>query len=755
MGSAPAIVTQRWKGRNLAGAAKHQLVVRVRKGSIVRGYQSLQMLSGPADPIPLIWKGNNNTPWMGTFEPAGDWITVTEIESAKTTKAFSTNNGVGTLTVVADDIAFLNTEGTAGVYHEIQRGYYSPQRGYSVAGRSTPWPANSWENVLNGGYQIELWEGYGPDGDPSVIPLDSPISQTIEGTLVDSCSPPNPAITRTWVGLIDTCELDSHPDMITITARDFGKALTDQRMIYHNKAPECPSPVIFADRRQVLGEQDAGYDANASGYLSGWNPSGVLPSYNGDGGWVSEEREDDQDKVWLRITLPGGAYDQFFLSTPTPGMTAWVAIYAAEGSYWNDQPVSGWVDNGLGSVTYTEGDDEIDALFVAPIGTVAQGGQRYNLDGSLRAAEGTQLYVFFSDLNTDLWNPVDGTSTTTAGWVASVHRLWGYRYGTDASAPVPDATAVGATSKCQGWVLIDDVADIVRMVLMWAGFKEWSIENFGWSLAQPFTFGQDQYFMDVITSVMNQANWYFYMKSPTDHDLSIGVPAFRQQSAVTTVQPEMAFSVRDSDLLEAITATYDNSDLPYSFRVRGAIYDGGVTFGQDLSKRYEGTYFPPWSGLDYIKKSPESEITAYHLEDQRLSGINRNYVMAQGQVISLSMNSDAECLYAAILTAVQYELAANVAQFQVSGLPSNLNTKTLDGGDGQVELNGCVSVIDEGSGTNSRVWISSIESDHSMGPDGSWHMTISGALLDYEDMNFLREDWAYAVYRYSMEKGGT
>lgn len=751
MAYVPPIILQRWRSRNLVGNAKHQLVVRVRKGSMVKSYQDFTMLDGSRAQLPIIWKGNNTQPWQGVWTPAGPWITVPEIESAKTTKDFTSNSGSSSCTVIADDVAFLTTSGTAGVYHTIQRGYFSPQRGYKVAALPSLWAKNEWSDVLNGGYQIEIWEGYGPDGDPSVTPLDEPVEQVIDGQRVMSCAPPNAAISRTWTGLIETCELDSHPDMITITARDFGIFLTDQRVIFHNKAPEIPSPLIVADRRQVLGETNAGYGAFASGSHSDYTPGGVLPTPADGAGWVSEKLDTIDGTAYIGITLPAGAYDQIFLSTAAPSQRAYVVVDAVAGTRWDGQEVNGKIDNGQGTIGYTGIGDHI------PYTTsfaVKQGGSRYALGGELQAVEGTKIYVFLTHLNNNLWDPVTGIETSTPGYVASVHRLWAYRYGTTASAPVPTATGVGSTTKAQGWVLVDDVTDIVKMVLVWAGFHEWSIESMGWSLAQPFNFGQDQYFMDVITSVMNQGDWLFYMKGPTDDDLSIGIPTFRQQSAVTTVQPEVAFATTDQDTLEGLQVTYDKSDLPYSFRVRGAINPNGATFGQDLSKRYQGTYFPPWSGLDYAKVSPSTPITAGqgHLLDQRLSGLNRAYVATQGQVIKLSLNSTAECVWSAVLTAVQYALQAASAQFQVPGLP---NGSSVAGGGGQIELNGCATVIDEGSGTHSRVWISSIESNHTMGENGSWHMTISGSLLDTEDLQYITEDWAWVVFKYGMEKGAS
>lgn len=727
MGSVPPLLQQRWRSRNLGGQAKHQLIVRVRRGYINRLYQPMHLLDGTRPWLPIIWKGLNMNPWQGQWTLEGDWVTLTEIESAKWTRSTQSDNGSSTLTVVMDNVAFQDTAGVAGLYHTIERGYFSPQKGIKVNSRPSMWATNEWADVLNGGYQIELWEGYGPDGDASVTPLAVP---GLDGT----CVPPDAAISRTAVGLIDGLDIDSHPDTMTVTVRDFGALLTDQRLIYNNKAPEIRSPVIFADRRTVLGEKPAGYGARASGTRTGYQPTAVLPSSDSGGGWVSDPQGSSTDLPYIEIKLPGGAYDTFYLAAEAAGQSCYVAVNAVGGCRWNGGVIAdGWIDDGEpGNLV-----PGTAVPFVNYIKTVATGGKRFGFGGELQCSEGTVLRIYLTNLGKFIYD-ANGDITVTNEWVASVFRLWAYRYGKTANAPVPVATGLGSDVKAQGWVLIDDVADIIRMVLTWAGFHEWDVDDFGWSLAQPFNFGQDQFFMDVITSVMNQGNFMFYMESPSDDDMSIGVPCFKTQQAVT-LQPKVVTSVRDTDLLEALKVTWDLSNLPYSIRIRGAINKNGVTFGQDLSKRYMGTYFPPWSGIDYIKISPTRK--GRHMDhSERLAGLRRNYVQTQGQVISLSLNSDAECNMAAVLTAIQYALAEVTGQLQISGLPG-------------LELNKAIVVVDEASGTNSRVWIDSIESDHNMGENGSWHMTIAGSLLDTEDLSLISEDWAYTVFKYTMARG--
>jgi hypothetical protein len=726
--SVPTIVKDRWRTGQLVGEAKHQLVVRVRRGYMNRLYQPMEFLDGSHHFLPPIWKGSNHHPWQGQWTTEGDWITVPQVQSAGYTKdvttnsgATATNNGSSTATIVMDSVAFLSHTGTAGMYHTIDRGYFSPQRGVKVASRPSLWAENAWADVLNGGYQIEVWEGYGPDGDPTVIPLATPVDGT--------CSPADAAIARTFVGLIDECDLDSSPDQATITARDFGIFCTDQRVIYRNKAPEIRSPVVFADRKKVLGEKPAGYAAAASGTQSGYHAAGVLPGKVDDTGWISDSQSASTDMVWLEIKLPAGAYDQFYLATEAPGQEMYVAIDATAGTRWKGSSVSaGWITTG--NAIPGAGHDYTNHYH-----NTQTGGKRFNLGGELQCAQGTTLRIYLTRLNNNIYTAA-GDQVRVPGYVGNVFRLWGYRYGTSASSPTP-AGATPGTKPCEGWVLVDDASDVIRMCLVWCGFHEWDVDNFGWSLDQPLVFGQDQFFTDVINAIQAQGDFLFFMSAPTEQDMSIGVPCFKKQRAFTR-QPQIAATVRDWDLLEALQVTWDLSNLPYSFRVRGAANPAGGRFGQDLVKRFGGVYFPPWSGIDYQKISPTRK--GEHMDhSERLAGLKRNYLSTQGTVLKLGLNSDAECIYAAVLTAVQYALQEATATFQVSGLPG-------------VEVNSAVVVMDQGSGTNSRIWINSIQSQHSTGASGTWEMTFGGVLIDTEDLTLMAEDWAYIVFKYGMHK---
>jgi hypothetical protein len=52
------------------------------------------------------------------------------------------------------------------------------------------------------------------------------------------------------------------------------------------------------------------------------------------------------------------------------------------------------------------------------------------------------------------------------------------------------------------------------------------------------------------------------------------------------------------------------------------------------------------------------------------------------------------------------------------------------------------------------MWVASIQSTHTLGPTGSWHMTVGGSLLDTEDMNLLTADYKVTYDRYVLHKAG-
>jgi hypothetical protein len=57
-------------------------------------------------------------------------------------------------------------------------------------------------------------------------------------------------------------------------------------------------------------------------------------------------------------------------------------------------------------------------------------------------------------------------------------------------------------------------------------------------------------------------------------------------------------------------------------------------------------------------------------------------------------------------------------------------------------LDGKVSVLDEASGTNTRVWLASLNSTFTVSPDGgSYVMSLGGSQIDVADMQAVMHDY--------------
>jgi hypothetical protein len=1295
----PPTALARWLTGELVGDAKHALVVRVRPGYVKRDYVSTHRLDTGEELLmqTIVASEHQYPPWVGTWTPVGPWRTLPHIQNSKWGRSFD-QNGSSTLTVLMDNLVFQNEEGIAGIFHDIKRGYFSPSRGVVLASRPSLWDDTGWTNALNGGYQIEIWEGYGQGDEVTPLPEPDPVT--------NSCAPPGGAISRTWTGVIEQVDLTSHPDHITLTARDFGVLFTDQRLQGDNKASEIVAPTTFADQSHSMGIRPTGprptmespfylqwiddftenhlgqylqatgeitftgdpgggivvgphaatlkpnvwmqggliillnndlptdhgyiinlpgafrYDTTAGGGPFGQvldgdgNPVGLVDGmrdylyYNHDTGllsmgvgetdaktgalvwrdfvqctpldhavqpvftlrpgayrllqamsdtpvrlpndtfgsaeaphavtpdsialssayegasaktyddtelWVAGLQTDPADHQhidvtfgrawpvpaqwaegasaalnqqaieeglnenidvavgpaplrdvgtlsaplhpqlallaggnadgvtfllgqtvkrlpvdgltsalaigdtvrvvnagdftsgfqdlpadsqvftvnapavvgakWIHVTpvaatdswgpgdpiLPGGiltelpmaappavatgravlvtdptgewkqvfiarkknntgagiginrtvpiyafpagstvslvAYapahtgiGQFRLFTMTPlfsGCEMWVSLHLnGPGMTMDGKPMpEGWVDLNRGRTP-----DGVPAMLHSVLGFDTTGPLTFDLghvfdtgnvwklrdDGSTDgmylttdAVPGVTLRLTFSSLQTghpkmppstrymstadynalkaaltpghytvalqDIglfgfypWDPgeADPVATITTDLPVAPHivsRLpttalnkevpsgaqigvsaplgeqvfgdqlapvmswqfvvrntapvgathidvvpvmlpadeghWKYNNATQrqewvqtqagvhvgSGGPVtlletfltsppasltsgcgslaeidsyPDDAGVAGAVNAVHWVMVNDASEVVEVLLKWAGFKEWNLQWFGWSLVNPMQYGSDKFFIDIINDILSQGNFVFFMDGPTDNDASIGVPCFVQQSA--TAAPSDTIEVTDQDLLETVEVKWDLSSLPYVLRYRGnPVPEGeqGQTYEEDLVATFAATYYPPWAGDDYVplngKPPPNPPL-------RRTAGVVRHFTQTVGVNVPIGMNSNEQCLFACLLAAMQYAIAMATGQVQVPGLDA-------------FTLNQQISVVDEADGINSRMWLASVESDHSTGTNGKWVMILGGSYLDTEDMELLLDDYTYAT----------
>lgn len=654
---------ERWKSANHVGGAKPSLRVTVTRGLIDKTYQPFEFLGGGSEDFAMIVGGNNREPWQGFWRATGEPKEVPNVYAAKWQQGFA-QQGSRSATVEVENIIYKAIVGVGGTYHAIMRGYLSPWLGMQLIARAhiPNWVENEWFEVLDNGYKLDIFEGYGDE------------------------------MVRTFSGLIEDADLETQPDRITITARDFGILFTDQRMMGWNKPPECRAPVQIADRRTTLGVKPVGSGPLASSAAGGRPVSSIVkPGNRSD--WVSAGHTSAAGVEWVEMSIPAGFYEDFYTVLPYKGQAIYVSVFAKPGSIWNGEAVEGWIDGGKGNVPEDEGEHP----FTNAWGGTSTSGATRSLGGDLQAAAGTIVRLSLRALP---------YRSEWGDHRAGVTRFALFRFGSDSKHPAAGSPETHA----KGWVLIDDLSDIAKEIFLWAGFHEWEVEDLGVSLHNPMAWAMDKFLADVLTDIQAQANWLAYVESPSADEESIGVPCFVHNRANDPPQLGM-LEVRDSDLLESMKTKIDLSNLPYVIRLRGNVDEkNGITFDGDLVKRYNGTYFPPWSGAGPIET-----------ESGRTAGVRRHAL-----VIDPNLNSDEECIFSAILTGIQYALEAYTGECQISGYP--------------LELNQQISVVDKTSGVNSRLWTSSIQSEHTTGPAGEWKMTVGGALIDNIDMQQLNLD---------------
>jgi hypothetical protein len=507
MAEVSATFFERWASRKHVGPAAPAMKVEVTRGLIDKTYQAFKMLDGTVPHFMKIVGGKNSEPWQGFWRATGSPITVPNVLKITWDHKLS-EKGARSATVEIENISYDAITGAGGSYHAMDRGALSPTRGAILKGRPTDQPKNSWYEVFDSGYRIDIWEGYGED-----------------------------QMVRTFCGIVDHAEPSVHPDRIILTCRSFFALITDQQVMGWNKAPEITGPkTTFADE-----------------------------------------------------------------SHPT----------------------------------------------------------------------GTKSHE-------PLYGPPDSTGKSL-----------------------------------KGFVLVKDLAAVAKTVFMWAGYHEWKVENLGWSLAFPMSWTMEKCFIDVLDDLASQANWVAYEESPSSNAESIGVPCFVHNRATDPPHRTGMLVLTHDDMLEETKPVFDSSVLPYIIISRGKASPKGRTYFEELIKRCEAVYFPPWSGAG-------PRIT----EPGRTTGVRRHEYMLDHWLLT-----DEQCMFAALLEALQFGLQASTCQIQIAGTP-------------EIELNTQISIVDDIAGVNSRLWVSEIHSEHTSGKDAAWKMTVGGSLIDTIDMQQIGEEIA-------------
>lgn len=686
MADVSSTLRNRWKfGASPAGGevvhggpARPNQLVEVQRGFFLRKHwpTGFTMLDG-SEPkfgrLPV----HDGARWHPRWQATGAWTTVPNVQNVQLkwtlpVDAKSASSATKSLTCLVDNVVFKQIIGPLGAYSLIQRGYLAPWLGVAVMGRPHVQQSNEWLDVFNGGYAIRVKQGYGDE------------------------------LATVFWGIIDECDFQSSPDQLTITARQ-DSVLTDSRVFANNKEPALRSPIFFADRRWADDVKPVAAGAAASSHAAGHDA--IELTRDGGGYWSSAAQGAQDWTEWFEFHIPQGRYEEIYVEPRHAGMEMYVSAYVRGTNRptrckYNDRPLDVptggmWLDIGMGDVPGAQG----GYPFIKHNGSVDARGRKHRI-GKLECGDNTVLRVAFRRLHGE----ADGR------YSAQVNRAMTYSR--------KERKSVQRTNQ---YILVDDVADVIRFVLMWAGYKEWVIEDTGVSLRLPMSFDQSSFYVDIIDWVLRQLDYVFYVNDPTSDAASIGVPTF-VHGGYSDHPGQQLEQITSADVVTGDQGKYNAADLPVNIRYRGTIDKRGYSDVEERARRFEYLYRPPWS----------SQRQGAHVD--RTSGILRHEVNTDPNLLSTT-----QCAVACVLLAVNYALATFTASVQTPGYPG-------------AEVNKQVAVIDKPSGINSRIWVTDLQTEWKMTEKATTYVTTwTGPLLDTLDMQQLLDDLADVIHRRTYE----
>lgn len=646
---------ERWMSVKHIGSSKPVAMVEIRRGRLNRSFHPYPGLGYPAfgDYPGALGIGF----WYPDWQVNSPWMTLDGVQNIRLEQSFA-NNGITTCTIKMDNQALVPTTGPAGIlYHAVEKGYYSPLRGFVGKGRPNPGVKKTPFFGKLPYAQIRIRQGYGAD-----------------------------QMVTTFLGLIDDVESDSIPNQMIITARDMGGVLVDEYFFGWAKEMVLPSPLTFAPRRLAENHLLVGGGAKASSSQPGSGPDGVV---KGEGAWRSGKAAGPENTQWIEITVPAGKYSNIFVSFPYEGMRVYFGIkptrHNGAAPTYNGEPIPAntfFNPNG----TVVPGDEFGGWPYFSGFEASKRGPGHYvSLGGSFGVGNDTIIRLGFRDLA-----PRDGA------FEAGVNRF---------SANQRHFTPLAIAGR---YVVIDDVADIVKCCLRWCGFKGWEVEDTGVNLQEPFVADPSMTFMDVINTIKDMVGYTFFIGEPRDdnNDQDLGYPIFRNNRVFENHTGPTEF-IDDSLLLTDAKVKISNADDRHIIRTRGMAIKDGATLWGDSIKRYMFVYVVPWA--------------------KRMAGVLKPFTMYDDLFDTLQ-----QCQLACYLVALQISLGKYTT---ILTLPANpgIGIDTLQ------------SVIDRTQGLNSRVYVTNRTQQMAFGSNGYWHMEIGGSLVDTEDTVAVLRDYEDAV----------
>lgn len=657
----------RWRSGDHVANKRPRQYVEFRNGYFDRTYGEHEMLDGSHPRVGYFPTTTRALPWHAYYIPTSDWAEIPNVLEVGFEQDFE-NNGVTRATLQVENIAQVERDAQDvpeldifdGIYHVIERGYLAPWRGFSNERGGAP-PRNAWYDQLAENAQVRIWQGYGTD---VWVPV--------------------------WTGLLDDLELEATPDRIQLSARDFGQLYIDQRFMGYAKDKLVKDPVTFADRRYADDTFAAGAGASASSNRIGSHARFVLDK-DPNTKWISRGHDVPENTEWVQIRLPRGRYEDFYVWPGAGNMRCYVSVYARPGRHGPAKCDGvaldeGWIDLGNGDVPGDEGGVPI----VREIASLKKNGGRIRLRHILELGDDSVMRLSFRNLQRG----------QAGQHFASVRRFVAVR-----RRRKKDAIKAR-------WILVDDAADVVKIVLRWCGFQEWEVENCGVSLTDKLVFNRSDFLVDAVKKISELTGFVFFMGDPSSHPDSRGVPVFRQSSAFR--DPGNIMTIRDKDLLTGVKVKITDEPLVTVIRVRGKLAtkeQGGrrdfVGSGADTVRAYQAFYRPPWARAQGRR---------------RLAGIIKHVVN-----VDPFLSSRTECHKNARLIAAAEALKAVTATCQIPAYPG-------------IQLDDQVYLLDEATGMATRLWITNRTSTFRAGKETKWEMSLAGALLDTPDLAQIRDE---------------
>lgn len=670
---------QRWKSGEHIGAAKPTLKGYVRRGHFERHYENL-----PSSEVFSFTPGlgGPNSAWYAQWVPDEAYVEIPNILTAKGDSDFE-QKGVQQVTVEIDNIILAQETGAGGIFHELDRGHMSPLRGQAEFQGQTIGAENEWSNKWRDeATQMVLLAGYGE------------------------------AFFPVFLGLLDDCDLNSRPDKIIVTARDMGKTLTDQRAFMDAKNLWVRDPITFCDRQQADQLEDVVTSVRAKS-TNGTHPERYAIDGDEETAWVSQRHGSAGELEWIEGYIPHARVEDFQLFPGGEGMEVYVSVYATDENVPGEATEAtgtngtvygeGWIDTGLGHVPGTT------IPYVRHIPQVKEKRTEYGVEqggGGFLLGDNSKVRVWFRNLS-------------------KIKIPAGIRY----QAAVRELRVFDRQKKEEAlknhWILVDDVSDIVKTVLQWAGFRadgvhaEWEIETVGVRLADKLVFDRQTFLMDIPWKIAEMTSYIFYVKPPSSFDegdlsagnasnLSTGVAVFRQNQAMKASPIDKRYLVRDTDLLTDIQPRFSNESLGDSIRVRGSTVAKGKKrrnpkihpLGADRLRRYQYSYRPVWAR-----------------GGRRRFGNVRKPTVHYDEQVDTIFQAKVACL----LIAFRQALEGSQARIEFPFFPP-------------IQLDHQLVLHDTATALSTRLWIASRGWEYQGGESVRFAMNIQGALLDVPDV---------------------